>query len=90
MHAHALYKEIFIWSRLNETSAVRYTCFESLQDGRFAVQSADFFYLPLTPHTLQAADMQKVELLIETPIAERCRWYSTLQEAIAAHQAEFV
>jgi hypothetical protein len=84
-----LYREVLVWRRMNDVCAVRYTCFEDLSAERFAVQSADFFHLDDVAHYAALHDKQKVELFIEIPIAERCAWYGSLAEAIAAHHADF-
>jgi hypothetical protein len=84
-----LFREVLVWRRLNDACAVRYTCFEDLAAARFAVSSADFFYLnDLASYALRH-DRQKVELFIETPIRERCGWHASLTEAIAEHDTLF-
>lgn len=42
MPKRSFHKAILICSRLSATEAARYPCFESVPDGYFAVQRADF------------------------------------------------
>ena len=85
----SLYKEIMIWQRLSEASAKRYSCLQDFRTNLFAVQSADFFHLPLEESQFRGFERQFVELFIEAPVAERCEWFATLEEAILAHDQTF-
>lgn len=84
-----LFKEIMIWKRLDNVSAVRYSCLRDLQNGKFAVQSADFFRLPLERHAAIEFTRQFAELFIEIAPHERCLWFDSLEEAIISHEREF-
>ncbi len=74
---------------MNETTAVRYRCFESLNSKRFCVQSADFYRLPFDEQ--QAANLRRqfVELFLEQEPDNRGGEHPTLEEAIAAHDKTF-
>ncbi len=85
----SLYSELKIWKRKGEGVVVLYRCFQSLAGGKFAVQSADFFKLPVDIERLQQSEKQFLELLLEVPPSERCDWFDSLEEAIAAHDNEF-
>jgi hypothetical protein len=78
-----------IWRRLSDRRAVRYVCFEALGDGLFSVQSADFFGFPVDARVLRYQEDQAIELFIETDPVERGSVFASLDEAIAAHDAEF-
>ena len=78
-----------VWKRLNNTSAVRYCCLNNLETNKYAVQSADFFRLPLEVKSFTEFDMQFAELFIEVDAQERCNWFSSLEEAIKKHDEEF-
>jgi hypothetical protein len=84
-----LYKAIDVWKRVNETTAIRYRCFESLKSKRFCVQSADFYRLPFDEQ--QAANLRRqfVQLFLEQEPDNRGGEYPTLEEAIAAHDKTF-
>lgn len=84
-----LLKELMVWRRLDDTSAVRYSCLNDLETGKYAVQSADFFRLPLGEEQFRMFDKQFAELFIEISAHDRCEWYGSLQEAISAHERDF-
>ena len=60
---HSL-QAIDVWRR-RQNGAVRYRCFEVLPSGRFWIQSADFFNLPVDKQRSDFSDRQFHELLIE-------------------------
>ena len=82
----SLYKALDIWERKDSRTVVRYRCFESLDTGKFSVQSADFYHDEKSPANL---DVQFVELFTEQDPAERSGEHVTLNAAIAAHDREF-
>lgn len=82
----SLYKAIDIWERRDSRTAVRYRCFESLDTGKFSVQSADFYHDEKSPTNL---DVQFVELFTEQDPAVRSGEHVTLNAAIVAHNREF-
>ncbi len=84
-----LYVELKVWKRLNDQAAVLYRCFKSLEDEKFAVQSADFFRLPIDERQIHNSARQFFELLIEVAPSQRCAWFESLDEAIAAHDRDF-
>lgn len=84
-----LFKEVAVWKRLSDTSAVRYRCINDLRTNQYAVQSADFFRHPLNGEQFRSFEMQFAELFIEVSAHERCKWYDSLEEAINAHDQEF-
>ena len=85
-----LYRVIDVWKRSGENSAIRYRCFESLTSKRYCVQSADFYRLPLDQKQVSSLDAQFVELFVEQDPSARNAEYPTLEEAIAAHDKEFL
>jgi hypothetical protein len=84
-----LFKEVMVWQRMDDQTAVRYSCLEDLENSVFAVQSADFFRLPLCDNALADMSRQFIELLIEVPPLERCLWFASVEEAIYDHQRRF-
>ncbi len=78
-----------IWKRLDEVSAVRYSCLNDLQNGKFAVQSAVFFRLPLDGPAVIESARQFAAFFIEVAPRERCSWFDSLEEAIINHEHEF-
>jgi hypothetical protein len=84
-----MYRAIDVWKRRSGTEVIRYRCFEVLSDGKFCVQSADFFQLPLINQKFDRLDRQFVELLIEEDPDVRSPAYPSLEEAIRMHDAEF-
>ena len=85
----SLFQEIPVWKSIDNHSAVRYVCFLSFTSGKYCVQSADFFQLPIEPHLLQQFDRQIIELFIEVAPSERCDWFDSLSEAIEMHEKDF-
>jgi hypothetical protein len=84
-----LYKAIDVWKKADKETAIRYRCFEALDSGRFCVQSADFYTLPLDAKQVANLTRQFVDLFIQQNPAQRSSEYSTLGEAIAAHDKAF-
>lgn len=84
-----LFEEIMVWKRLDENTAVKYCCFRDHQNNRYAVQSADFFRLPVDNAQVMHSERQKVELLIESSPGERSGWFDSLEQAIAEHDVAF-
>lgn len=84
-----LYKELKVWRHENNETAIRFNCFFDLDSELFAVQSADFFHLPLTTEQIESFEKQYVELFIEISPYERCDWFKSLEEAISAHDRDF-
>lgn len=84
-----MYRRVDVWRRLSSIECVRYCCLEDLELGRFCIQSADFFRLPVNTERISNAEKQFVELLVDVDPRERCNWFGSLQEAIAAHEQEF-
>lgn len=84
-----MYQAVFVWKRLSKRSAVRYSCLLDVSNGMVAVQSADFFQTPVASSAVEFFDRQFVELLTEIDPQERCAWYSSVIDAIQAHDSEF-
>jgi hypothetical protein len=84
-----MFKAIDVWKKLDDTTAIRYRCFERLEDRQFCVQSADYYYLPLRQEQVKALDQQFVELFIEEAPDERSSAYPSLELAIARYNVEF-
>ncbi len=84
-----MFIEVMVWKHLDSATAVRYCCLNDLAVGKYAVQSADFFRLPLDEKQFRDFEKQFVELFTETSPRERCLWFDTLEEAIKAHDQDF-
>jgi hypothetical protein len=84
-----LYKRIDVWRKVDEDRAVRYLCFQDIERKTFYVQSADFFFSPVSRDQLMSMEAQVIDLLIESEPGERANEYLTLSEAIQAHDEEF-
>ena len=83
------YKEINIWERHSDSEAVCYRCFEILPEGKYCVQSSDFFRKATSPKHLTQLERQFIELLIEEAPEKRSPVFPTLQEAIERHKLDF-
>src|SRR5262245_5070077 len=86
---NVMYQELSIWRRIDAKTAVHFRCFEDIARHLFCVQSADFYTLPVTLNARLEFDRQFVELFIEVEPIERSRWFTTVDQAIAAHEGEF-
>jgi hypothetical protein len=85
-----LYAEVRVWKRHDKTTAILYRCFQDLVERKFAVQSADYFRLPIDQRQIRNSERQFFELFIEIAPRERCGWFDSVEEAIAAHDLEFL
>ena len=83
------YEGISVWKRLSSEASVRYNCFRSLRTGKYGVQSADYFRLPIDEKQVGQFARQFLELFIEVAPDERCTWFDSLDEAIRAHEEDF-
>jgi hypothetical protein len=83
----SLYRAVEVWARIEDNTVVRYRCLQSLDNGKYCVQSADFYHKGKEPSAL---DAQFIELFTEQDPAERSGQHDTLEAAIAAHNREFV
>ena len=84
-----LFVDLKVWRRDVDGVAVLYRCLRDDETGRYAVQSADFFRLPVDGARIESSDRQFVELLIEQSPLERCEWHPSVAAAIAAHERAF-
>ena len=83
------FQQISVWKTIDSTSAVKYICFQNLENKKYCVQSADFFHAPVDEKQLFQSEKQIAELFIEIPLIERCEWFPSLEAAIAAHELDF-
>jgi hypothetical protein len=84
-----LFIQIFVWKRLDDKRAVRFTCLEDISKHLFIVQSADFFSVPVKPSLIAYFDNNFVDLFIGLDPENRQKWSSSLEEAVALHEDEF-
>lgn len=80
------YKAIDVWERRDTRTTVRYRCFQSLETGKYCVQSADFYRSVDQPTDF---DRHFLELFAEQDPIDRSGEYDTLEAAIAAHKRDF-
>lgn len=84
-----MFREVSVWKRVDGASAARYRCFQNVETGEYAVQSMDFYRLPIDEMQLTHFERQFVELLVESSPLARCEWFETIEEAISRHEADF-
>ncbi|WP_417680493.1 hypothetical protein [Roseibium sp.] len=84
-----LFKEISVWRRINDKTAIRYRCLQDLKSGKYAVSNADGFRVGDGEKHRTYLENLFVELLTETSPSERCDWFEVLCDAIASHDREF-
>ena len=83
-----LFRQIAIWTQLDQRRAARFSCIEDIENHRFAVQTTDFFYLPIKTEDLAFFERLFAERFIEVDFLER-KWFDSVEEAIAGHLEEF-
>jgi hypothetical protein len=83
-----LFRQIAIWSRLDDRRAVRFNCIEDMSVNKFVVQTSDYFYIPIKNEHLSYFDKLFPERFIEVDRSE-CKWFDSVEEAIAAHDLDF-
>lgn len=84
-----MWKAVDVWKRLGDGGIARYRCFAVLPKGGYCVQSVDFFSTPLNQSQCNFLEQQYLELLLEQDPDQRAKVYSSLEEAIDAHEREF-
>ncbi|MDC8014376.1 hypothetical protein [Tahibacter soli] len=84
-----VYQEIRIWKKIGSDMAVRYFCLLDISSGKYRVQSADFFRLPVTAEQVKFFESQAAELFIETSSAGVDDWHVTIEKAIEMHEKNF-
>ena len=78
-----LFEEIMVWRRLNDGCAARYACLRELGANRYAIQSIDYFHLPVQDDVVHLFQRQFAELVIDSA-EDRKDWFDTLDAAITA------
>jgi hypothetical protein len=84
-----LYQELWIWKKKDEQTAVRYVCLMNIATRKYSVQTVDFYHLPVTDAQRAHFRAQFVELFCEADPGERSGGFDSLEDAIAAHHAQF-
>ncbi|WNG23480.1 hypothetical protein F0U62_05140 [Cystobacter fuscus] len=84
-----LYKLINVFRRIGAERAIIYRCFELIPEGGFVVQSADWINLPVRPESMNHHERQLWELFCEEAPDQRSKPHASIEEAIAAFDAEF-
>jgi hypothetical protein len=77
-----LYRAIDVWQQIEGSTVVRYRCFQSLDNGKYCVQSSDYYHDGKITDWL---DNYFIEWFTEQDPAERAGEHDTLDGAIAAH-----
>lgn len=84
-----MYRLINVFRRISAEKAIIYRCFELIPEGGFVVQSADWINLPVRAESMNHHERQLWELFCEEAPDQRSVPYASLEEAIAAFDAEF-
>jgi hypothetical protein len=79
------YQEISVWKHISDSQAIRYNCFRNLKTGKYAIQSEDYYRLPVDEKQVRQFESQFLELFIETQPSERSTSFDSLEEAIKGH-----
>lgn len=89
MSSPTLYKLINVFRRISGEEAVIYRCFELIPGRGFVVQSADRINLPVSMDDMRYQERQLWELFCEEAPDQRSVPHASIEEAIAAFDAEF-
>lgn len=89
MNKSKLYKPVNVCRRVKDGEIVVYRCFELLPSGGFVVQSADRIREPVNLDDLRQHERQLWELFCDVAPEDRGEIYPTLEDAIAAFDADF-
>ena len=84
-----LYEAVDVWRRFSEEELVRYRCFRVLPEGRYCVQSADHYHLPLAENLGRQDEEQFIKLLAKEAPDARGKTYDTIEEAIDMFEKDF-
>jgi hypothetical protein len=84
-----LYRRHEVWRQISGVPAARYVCFERLGADSFAVQSCDFFHIPLSDQAVRQFSRQAIELFVEEDPLRRGGSHPSLVAAIEAHDRDF-
>ena len=84
-----MYRELSVWKRIADAKVVRFRCLEEMETHLFCVQNADFYTMPLKADVIANSERVFLELLAETEPMDRCTWFATVEEAVAAHEENF-
>jgi hypothetical protein len=84
-----LFQEIRVFKRAGENRIIFFRCLKQISTGMFAVQSADFLSSPISTDQIVNSDLQFFELMFDQSPVERCTWHDSVDQAIAAHEADF-
>jgi hypothetical protein len=85
-----LYVDVNVWKKVDENRLLLYRCFHVLPDNKYCVQSADFYSLPLNEKQIRYLFEQFIQLLREEDPKVRAHLFDSLEEAIAAHDRDFL
>jgi hypothetical protein len=84
-----LFEAIDVWRRFSRARVVRYRYFRNVLTGRYSVQSADFYDMPLDSRQAARMERQYVELIAEQAPDERAGSFESIEAAIEAHDQDF-
>lgn len=85
----SLYEAADVWSKVSGGRIVCFRCFKNLSSGKYSVQSADFYQVPIDLSAVANSEKQYLELFAEEMPDVRSEAFDTLQAAIKAHIREF-
>lgn len=85
-----MFKSFDVWKKVSTARLIRYGCFEDTDTGKFCVQSADFYNLPIQTEQLVQMEKQFLELMIEESPFVRSGSFDSVEEAIASHDSQFL
>jgi hypothetical protein len=85
-----LFKEINVWKRIDNNKILLYRCFEVLPDNTYFVKCSNYFYEDFDDEQFNRLNKEFAEsLFYDSLIIHQEKAYSSIIEAINAHEEEF-
>jgi hypothetical protein len=84
-----MFEYISVWKRVSDSELILYRCFKNLATGRYCVQSADFYRLPMNAKQVAFLEENFLRLFAAASPEERSNSFATLEEAIREHVRKF-
>jgi hypothetical protein len=85
-----LFREVSVWKRVDDTTVIRYRCFQVVPDGGFFVKSSDFYHYPIDAKQVSQLEQYFLDSLFQDALEEVHDEISgTLEDAIRIHDEAF-
>ncbi|MCK5363165.1 MAG: hypothetical protein KAR22_09365 [Gammaproteobacteria bacterium] len=83
------YRQIEVWARLSESEAIIYHCLQNIASQQYMVDRASILRAPINHLDLARSKSEQVFEFIEVIPEDKLEQFSSLEEAIDAHDKAF-